>query len=304
MSALNRHTERGLGRAHRGLALLLALLISPLAGAVYDPHEPLPATAQPPHGAVTIEVEQDAWGSARSAQVTQLLESVAATFLRYTGAPDQALLIRVESHRGSPRVLFERGADDSYQVLLSAQDQHWYQYAYQFAHELCHIVSHFDHKERNGYDEVASANQWFEESLCETAALFTLRRMSEEWRQQPPSRNWVGYAAVFADYADHLLAQPHRRAGDATLDRWFATHRAALRSTPYDRPHNEVVATRLLQLFEQQPRHWRTLAYLNRDRVSATKEFEGYLADWQQACPPDGRPLVQQTLALFGLAAE
>jgi len=281
--------------------LLLWLTQTATATAAVSPLES--GETSPETAAMTIEVEAGNWGAVHPAQIQQLLTAVADTFVRHVGVPgDRPLRIRVLPRTGSPRVLYERGAAGEYLIHLTAREQRWYQYAYQFSHEICHILSNFDHKDRDALEEVATDNQWFEESLCETASLFTLRRLSEAWAQQPPGRNWVGYAPIFAEYADHLLAQPHRHpVGMATLQRWFEANRPALQATPYQRQQNEVVATQLLQLFERDPRHWRTIAYLNQDTASAAKSFEEYLSDWQNACPPPQRPLVNQTLALFGI---
>ncbi|MCP8689448.1 hypothetical protein [Marinobacterium sedimentorum] len=253
--------------------------------------------------AVDITIAPGHWGNVRGGEIRTLLSSVADTFMTYTGRPAVApLRIRVMPRNGSPRVLYERGADGEYLVLLSARDQRWYQYAYQFSHELCHILSNFDHKNSNDSGEVVTGNQWFEESLCETASLFTLRRLARSWEQQPPSRNWIGYAPVFAAYAQHLLEQQHRHlAGNTTLANWYRQHEESLQATPYQRDKNEVVATQLLALFERDPMRWRAIRHLNPLRGSAEKAFADYLNDWQSACPVQVGGIVQQTRALFGL---
>ena len=40
------------------------------------------------------------------------------------------------------------------------------------------------------------ANSWLEESLCETASLFTLRAMSRSWSIAPPYPAWKNYAPM------------------------------------------------------------------------------------------------------------
>jgi hypothetical protein len=253
--------------------------------------------------AVEITIAPGHWGEVRGADIRTLLSSVADTFMTYTGRPAVApLRIRVAPRKGSPRVLYERGADGEYQVHLSARDQRWYQYAYQFSHELCHILSNFDHKNTHDSGEVVTGNQWFEESLCEAASLFTLQRLATSWEQQPPSRNWIGYAPAFAAYAQHLQDQQHRNLpGNMTLASWYQQHAASLQTTPYQRNKNEVVATQLLVLFEQDPMRWRAIRHLNPHSSSAEKAFADYLNDWQSACPEQEGGVVQQTRALFDI---
>jgi len=148
-------------------------------------------------------------------------------------------------------------------------------------------------------DEVVQDNQWFEEALCETAALFTLKRLGVVWASNPPTRNWMGYSESFASYAEHLLNEPHRHlAPHQSLRDWYAENRASLRDNPYLRQKNEVVASALLPLFEQHPEYWRSIAYLNASSASAAKPFSEYLSDWYRACPD--KTLPREVLMHFG----
>lgn len=272
------------------------LLLSALASAAAPAEE----TGWAANG-VAIAVAPGNWGSAETRDIQRVLESVASEFPPSAGpATGNALNIRVIPRNGSPRVLYERGPNGEYVVQLTARDQRWFQYAYQFAHELCHIASNFDHKDRTG-GEVATTNQWFEESVCETASLFTLKRLALSWTDTPPARKWMGYAPVFANYATHLLAQTHRQLpATQSLAQWYEENRTALSQSPYLREKNELVATQLLPLFERNPESWRTLAFLNADTASAAKPFPAYLSDWDAATPLEDKPLARQTMALFG----
>jgi hypothetical protein len=211
------------------------------------------------------------------------------------------LKLRVVPRGTSPRVLYDRGAQGEYVIHLTARNERWYQYAYQFSHELCHIFSNFDHKDSQG-DGHATGNQWFEESLCETASLFTLKNMAVVWTSKPPARKWMGYAPTFASYATHLLAETHRHLPpQQSFDQWYGENRSLLRENPYLREKNELVASVLLPLFEQDPSLWQAIVYLNADKSSSLKAFADYLADWHTACPPQNQPLVRQTMTLLGL---
>ncbi|MEH6629145.1 MAG: hypothetical protein V7739_22160 [Motiliproteus sp.] len=252
---------------------------------------------------LSITVARGKWGQTTILDIHRLLVSVASEFHSYAGfnrARD--IDIRVVPRNGSPRVLYERGTDGSYVIHLTARDDRWYQYAYQFAHELCHIYSNFDHKERDKHGSVSIKNQWFEESLCEAAAVHTLKRLALSWEHNPPTRSWIGYSQIFANYADYLLRQPHRQLPESlSLIDWYQKHHQVLRANPYLREKNEQVATRMLRIFEQNPQFWSAIGYLNQNPASAGRSFADYLADWQKAAPAQQKMLPTKIMALFGI---
>lgn len=298
---------RSAGRRSVGRYSRCALLVG--ANALLLAHLPAAAEfvppgreARPAQLRTKITVAPGNWGEVDLADIQMVLEAVAREFQSHVaGGGAGELRLRVIPRGTAPRVLFERGDDGEYLVHLTARDQRWYQYAYQFSHELCHIMSNFDHKD-GGAEDHATANQWFEETLCETASLFTLRRLATSWAASPPARKWVGYAPAFAAYADQLLTEPHRQLPDGQrLDVWFRENRPLLEADPYLRDRNELLATILLPLFERDPARWQAITYLNADSASAAKPFAAYLADWLGACPQQSRALVRDTMAMFGL---
>ena len=133
--------------------------------------------AQPPPPApiatlterVKIKVEGD-WGSAPRENVEKMLYSTAGELLRF--CPERRLgTIVVRHHADVPITLYQKGPHGEHQVLLEANNTYWSQYDYQFAHELTHILCNCDRRK-------AGRNLWFEETLCETASLFSLHKMS------------------------------------------------------------------------------------------------------------------------------
>ena len=58
-------------------------------------------------------------------------------------------------------------------ILLNTTIDFWNQAAYQFSHELCHMLI-----PKNVIDEL----RWLEESICETASYFFLKRISPVWK--------------------------------------------------------------------------------------------------------------------------
>ncbi len=279
------------------LVVLLATASMPrFVHARFDPLDPL-GQVRKKQIELSIEVAPGDWGGADVGEIELVLGSVAAVFLEHVRLARDDLKLRVVPRSGSPRVLYERGHDGQYVIQLTARDQRWFQYAYQFAHELCHIASNFERRVVG--ERAVEDNQWFEEALCETAALFTLKRLGVAWASNPPTRNWMGYGESFAAYAAYLLNEPHRQlAADQSLRDWYAEHGASLKDNPYQRRKNEVVASSLLPLFEQDPHAWRALAYLNPDAASAAKPFAEYLSDWYRACPD--KTLPRRVMRHFG----
>jgi hypothetical protein len=280
------------------LAMLAATVSMAKPGhAGFDPLNPL-GEIRKKQIAVSVLIDAGDWGEGDARDIQLVLTSVAREFLGHVEAPVNGLKLRVVPRGGAPRALYERGLGGEYVIHLTARDQHWFQYAYQFAHELCHVVSNFDHKAMTG-EGVAQDNQWFEEALCETAALFTLKRLSRAWASNPPGRDWIGYGDTFSSYAVHLSSQPHRKLAEGqSLRDWYVANRAVLKGDPYLRQKNEVVANALLPLFEAHPELWQSIAYLNTDSASASKSFPEYLADWYRACPE--KTLPQRVMTQFG----
>lgn len=288
------------------MLLTLSASLSMHVGAVakFDPMDPL-GTARKSQvakeRAISIDVAPGDWGTANTRDIKRVLDSVADELLTYSGFTGDDIHIRVVPRSGSPKVLYKRGGEDQYVIQLTARDERWFQYVFQFAHELCHVLSNFDHKESIGDSEkVDESNQWFEESLCETASLFTLRRLAIVWENKPPTRNWSGYGNTFSAYAARLMSEPHRRlqTGQSFHD-WYTENKSTLTDSPYLREKNELVAATLLPLFEAHPEAWQSIRYLNPTKASAGKPFAQYLADWRTAAPD--KTLPDQVFELFGL---
>ena len=91
----------------------------------------------------------------------------------------------------TPRTHYRPSSSDPIFIQLTARDTYWSQFAYQFSHELCHILSDY---ERLG----EGPNGWFHEAICESASVFTLRRMAERWRTCPPYAGRTDYAESLA----------------------------------------------------------------------------------------------------------
>jgi hypothetical protein len=267
-------------------ALCLLLVIAGMAS---------PAGAEQA-GAPRLAVVAGGWGGGEPNEIRKIVAGVAGQFpapVAYGPAP--ALQIR---HRfGGPKIDYDRNADGWIVVYLSARDDRWYQYAYQFAHEYCHVLARYDRKQRGG--DIVRENQWFEETLCETASLYAVHHLAVDWSATADPQ--LGAAALqLAQYRKQLAAEPHRRLDPGTtFVEWFARNQERLRQDPYLRELNELVAMQLLPLFERHPELWRALEYLNAQTPIPDQAFTAFLSAWEAASPMAARPLIAEIRSLF-----
>lgn len=278
--------------------ILLPIFFTPAVGAVsYTPQFKAIKTKLNKSG-LDIRVVDGDWGTANLADIENLLYSVANELWVYFPHKKLPPLI-VKNYGNTPMVLYEKGPMGEYIIYLSAKDMRWSQFAYQFGHEFAHILSNYDNKEVKNKLFVKH-NQWFEETICEIAALFTLNRLAVTWETAAPYESWTGYAPAFHEYADHLLKESHRQlVGGKTLADWYFDNQDALSSDPYRREKNEVVANTLLSLFEHNPEHWEAISFLNYEKNHASKGFRDYLDSWYLCAPEKHKGFIRETIAMF-----
>lgn len=247
-------------------------------------------------GAPAISVSEGDWGNVNRAEIHDVLVATARELQMFF--PERhGDAIRVERSTRAPTVLYQRNAAGEYVVYLTVTGRRWEQYTYEFAHELCHIYG--NHHQRP--NSALAPHQWFEESLCETASLFVLRRMGLTWHARGfEQRN---YAPIFAEYAKLLMNEVHRQ-GPLTLGPWYAHNATRLLQNPYGRNDNEYCAHHLLPLFEAQPEGWKSLPYLNAPTTADKLSFSAYLQHWHDAVPAEQRRFLEKILGLFGLVPE
>ena len=245
-----------------------------------------------------LDVRDGGWGGAKREEIETVLYSVADELL--SRLPKNLSVPIVVTHTDkNPVALYERGPAGEYQIRLHARGDNWHLYAYEFAHELCHILSNY---EENVAPGVSRYNQWFEETLCETASLFVLKNLAETWEAAPPEAHKADTAKKLRRFFDHLLAEGHRQLPAHTpLVSWLDENESQLRSDPYIRDKNEVVANLLLPLFQEDPQNWEALHYLNLNPDDARNTLAEYLGHWYQNAPLGHKRFVAGVLALFKL---
>lgn len=230
---------------------------------------------------------------ASAEDIKRVLHSAAGVLWKYF--PDRKLPPILIAPKGGPITLFKRGPNGELQVKLNTGKTLWAQYSFQFAHELCHILCDFKPHE--------NPNHWFEESLCELASLFALRRMADEWKVKPPYANWKSYSASLKTYADERIERAKVPLG-VEFTSWFGENEIALRKNSTDRPKNCIVAARLLPLFEKEPEMWEAVSFLNTEKLSKLYSFKQYLSAWRRNSPAKHRAFIDQIAKEFSIELE
>ncbi len=254
------------------------------------------ATAQLRAAEVTIRVANEGWNGAATENIQKLLANVAPQFA--TNFPGRNFEpIFVAPGDDSPITLVGKTDRGEIRVRLTSRGNFWAQYSYQFAHEFCHICCHYEK-----YWDNKHPNQWFEESLCETASLFALRRMAETWPARAPYPSWKSFAPHLGEYADKLLKDEKRKLpAGVSLAAWFRENESSMRADGTIREKNAVVASMLLPMFEENPSRWEVVSYLNDSPKKPAESFADYLGAWRENAPRKYSAFIGRIAAQFGI---
>lgn len=230
------------------------------------------------------------WGEARRQDLHALLVDTASHIHRELRQPVEGTInvVNLPSLDG-PRTIYRQDGKGPFDITLTARDLKWAKFAYQFAHEYCHVQS--------GYERLRdNPNNWFHESICELASLYTLRSMGERWLKKPPYPNWATYAPHLTAYANNIIsARTLVGVSDRNFAAWPLAEETELRKDPYQREKNKLVACRLLGLFEECPRGWNAITVLPDSKALMLD----YLKEWRVAAEPDDRPFLDQVTAVL-----
>lgn len=283
------HIPTPLSRRHFLRALTAASL---LRSAARLRAEPAPS--------LQITVANDNWGKASPADIRAVVASAAGELWKCAGQT-RLKSIRVYRRADHPQTDFSHDILGRIRIGLAAEDSHWAQFAFQFGHEFCHVLAQHSDIAKRGWHTPQHANLWFEESLCETASLFVLKRMADTWTAQPPNPEWRSYAPSLAAYATERLARPeHQLPAGQKFTEWFRENEPALRANAALREKSVIIATQLLLLFEAEPARWEAACYLNLGKHDRDKSLVQYFGEWQAATPVGRKAFVAKVAALFG----
>ncbi|MBI4998910.1 MAG: hypothetical protein HZC22_18825 [Rhodocyclales bacterium] len=272
---------------------LWSLVFAPAAGAA-----PPGPSADGDHSALRLRVEGGGWGRADPAKIEAVLYSVADVLL--SRMPNKLAPRVIITHtEGNPIAFYHRGPSGEYLVRLHASDERWHLYVFEFAHEFCHLLSNFD---ANLDSSASRHNQWFEESLCEAASLYALDALAEKWANAPAGSGWPGHAAGLRSFYDQLLGEQHRQLPPRVQPAaWLDANEGRLRGDPYQREKNDLVAKLLLPLFQERPKSWEAIGYLNLDPSDPGASLADYLRHWHQRVPLEHKSFVAGVSKVFGV---
>lgn len=254
---------------------------------------PRAGAAPPSTGGPRFRVAAEGWGKVSLPEVEAVLRSAAAQLWKYFPQRTLEPFVVLRGHEG-PIVHYQRNVVGEIVMKLDTQDYLWCQYVYQFAHEFCHILCGF-------VDQPWKRQSWFEETLCEMASLFVLRRLSAVWKDAPPYAGWRDYAPEFRRYAQTVM-DSRSQVGVGHLDDFYQQHRRALESSPSDRQLNGAMALPLLGLVEGAPESWESLTWLNAQRAAEGETFADYLGRWRKAVPGRHGGFVEEVARQFGVS--
>jgi len=250
---------------------------------------------------IDIRVQAGGFGGASAADITAVLQSAAGELSRYWPGT-QIRRIDVYHRADHPQTDSKRAAGNRIAIGLTARDNHWAQYSFQFAHEYCHALINYSNDERGLTRDRRYANLWLEESLCETASLFTLRALSRSWIATPYAA-WRNYAPWFSAYAEERLALPeHHLPAGTSFAVWFRANEPALRQDSTRRDRNTIIAAQLLPIFEKQPRGWGALTFFSRP-AHPSQSLSQHFTKWRSGCPRELQPFITKLAAVFEVKA-
>jgi len=232
------------------------------------------------------------WGNAQIVDLQKVLKSVVNVMdLYFESKIELDITVKHDPTEG-PMVLYARGDNGEYQVLLSSKDTFWAQHSYQFSHEYCHI--------RTNYMSGNPKTKWFEETICELASLFALRRMSEAWQVSPPYPHWCDYSTALYEYAESLIGDDKYNLleGVEFID-WFKASLKDLENNQYMRDTNTTIAIKLLPIFEASPKLWLAMTYFNTWVVTGSDDIYQCFDKWLSIIPTELKPMVANLVDVF-----
>ena len=252
--------------------------------------------------ALPLRVKMEGFGEASEADIQAVLRSAGGEIWKYCPAtkfPPPGF--EIYHSKTFPITHYEPAPDGCVVIGLAVEGKLWARFAFQFAHEFAHALMDHSNDAGRRWHKLEHANQWLEESICETASLFCLRAMARSWQAQPPYRNWKSYAPALADYAAQRMSEPkHQLPAGQTFSAWFAAESPGLRKQWAQREKNTLIAQQLLPLFEVEPAGWEAVTFLKLGTRDVNKPLAQHLTEWHANAPAAQRAFVIKFAAVFG----
>lgn len=247
---------------------------------------------------ISLIIKTQNWGSARANEVLKILNAAHKTM---STAFDRSfpgnIFIYQEISDESPITLYERAPCGAYKIKLSATDYYWCQYIYQFSHEYCHV--------RTNYSIFNQRRKWFEESVCELASLYALKKMSASWKTKPPFPHLKDFSESLTDYVSDIMLDPdHQLPEGVNFRDWFKANIRTLERDQYIRNSNTLIALKLLPLFEEHPSLWNSMTYWNTWNNKKDDDIFSCFQSWVLTLPLGNRKGAMAVTEIFNNVTE
>jgi len=232
---------------------------------------------------------------ASEADIKAVCNSAAGEIWRHLKPYKLEPFVLRRGHKG-PFFSFVKNSRGELEILLDTGETYWSQYAYQFSHEFLHLLC--------GSVARDPKNLWFEETLAETASIFSLRAMARSWKTKPPYPHWADYRDHLRGYADDVIVKRSRvtEIHQKGVADFYRKHRKTLEKNCCDREVNGAMAVVLLRLFEEKPERWESVRWLNSSPSPEGATFQQYLRKWRAAAPKRHKAFVEKIATLFGVS--
>lgn len=235
------------------------------------------------------------WGETPLDELAEVLR--ATTEIMFEGIPEQYLeniKVSIFSWDLLPGDVAYGGraytAGRVFNVFLKPYERDWRRYVNVFAHELCHVL--------DANSSTPAKFRWFEETLCQTASLYVMKRLAERWsKSEHPGQH--SYSAYLFEYFRFLYDQPHRRLRPGhSLAGWYQNQGSSLENQWEDYSKNDLVARRLMPMFDGATGAWQNLIFLR--QIENAPDFQAYLRRWRQLVPVEQQAFVDSLAMAFG----
>ena len=221
------------------------------------------------------------WQGAGNPTNMQVMASIAESLVSTFNKELPCNIVISYNQEKGPMTIFERERppEQPIKVLLSVEELSlWDKLIYQLSHELCHVLTNYEISWTHGIKR----NMWLEEALCETASIFVLYRLQEEWLSSS-HRGLQEYAKrqCLRKYADNEV----KKYQCADLPTYFAEYRSSIEQDAVEKDGEARICNRisgkLTPYFLKNPVLWQECKYLNTWEEFKDEPIEDYLIKWR-----------------------
>jgi len=246
---------------------------------------------------MSLNIKTNNFGNSSIKDLMALLNSVKQVLDKDMGAFISAINIIHDPAEYYPQVYYQKDVNGEFIINLGSYNREWNRYAYQFAHEYCHI--------RTNYRFGGNRYSWFEESICEIASHYALKKMATLWKTNPPYNNWKDYSKellLFSQY--NIIKQKYGKSEHDSFPSWISEKRKFFDNN-YSNDHTEFrddykrIAYKILPYFEQNPELWNAITYWNLWDLAHNDTIDDAFQKWISVLPQDKFAISQKLIKAF-----